>query len=410
VPSEVEVEDSVGDAAAAEAVEEHDPIYGEHAAAAPEASFEPPAAEPEGFEDDPELAATMVESAPPALRVVAPASRSRTWGRRAAAAAVLVLGAGAAVLAIEPKWLGLGANDPVIERVEVARPRIDVSLPPPVTPNDGNPVTPPPVETQTPTPQDPPVEPLPVDPDPVDSTPQLPDPTPPPVDPRVELPVPVEPPIVVTPAPTTPSKPTLEPNFSPMMVGEYLEVISPVKDDAVAVPGVLPIGTRALAMMRNDEIFVGVVRRMDAKVVTLDLEPGEVSLALASLTRIQPLAEAGLDESMEAERGFVRLKNATRFFGRILRDAESGRVIVQVDGTRISLPKDQVDSFGASGSSPTNVVFEGDSDWLDQRVRQQLLQLGRGGVPLEPGGQEQAPRGTRSTETVAPTPPSPVKR
>lgn len=410
VPSEVE--GAVDDAAATEAVEEQDPIYGEHAAASPEASFEPPAVEAEGFEEDPELAATVVESAPPPLRVVSQASRSRTWVRRAAAAAVLVVGVGAAVLAIEPKWLGLGADEPVIERVEVARPRIDVSLPPPVTTHEGDPVTPPPVENQTPTPQDPPVELPPVEPDPVETTPSQPEPTPPPVDPRIELPLPVEPPVVVTPepTPTTPSKPPVETNFSPMMVGEYLEVISPVKDDAVAVPGVLPIGTRALAMMRNDEIFVGVVRRMDAKVVTLDLEPGEVSLALASLTRIQPLAEAGLDESMEAERGFVRLKNATRFFGRILRDAESGRVIVQVDGTRISLPKDQVDSFGAAGSSPTNVVFEGDSDWLDQRVRQQLLQLGRGGVPLEPTGQEQAPRGTRSTETVAPTPPSPVKR
>ena len=130
--------------------------------------------------------------------------------------------------------------------------------------------------------------------------------------------------------------------------------------------------------MRNDEVFVGVVRRMDADLVTLDLEPGEVSLALAGLSRIEPLATAGSDELTEAERGFVRLKNSTRFYGRILRDPESGSLIVQEDRQRIVLPKDQVSSFGSSGSSSTQVVLEGDDEWLNQRVREKLKQFGSG--------------------------------
>ncbi|MBI5853410.1 MAG: hypothetical protein HZB39_20565 [Planctomycetes bacterium] len=391
------------------AEQEDDPIYGGLAEAQPDAvttqegaAATPQAADPDPSTTDVELAATTVDGIAPRLRVVGTSAGSRTWRRRVAAAAVIVVGVGAGILAIEPRWLGLGADAPVVERVEVARPRIDVSLAPPTLPGDTAPTIPttPPEQPQPdqPTPPvaiDPPIVPIPV----ID--PPNP-PNPPPVDVRPVPPIEPQPPIeVAVPTDTTP-RPKVEPNFSPLMIGEYLEIVSPVVESDLTAPGTLPIGTRALALMRNDEIFVGVVRRMDADEVTLDLEPGEVSLAMASLDRIEPLAVAASGEAMEAERGFVRLKNETRFYGRILRDPQTGKIIVQDEGTRITLPRDQVDSFGSAGTSKTHVVFEGDDGWLDQRVRQQLIQFGRGGVRSDPG-EKPIETGTRSTETVIPT-------
>ncbi len=400
---------------APESLDEADPIYGDLAEAQPGADASEPEgdgeiglAEPEFASDDSELAASIVESPASALRVVGSSKRSPMRWRRWAAAAVLLICVGGAIVAIEPGWLGLGAQDPGVERVEVARPRIDVALPPPQvvvepriepTPTDPStePVTPVPDESETPgtTPVVPPVEvaiPVPV----------------PPIDP-IAVGTPPVPPVEGT-KPVTPSTTaSVTPNFSPLMVGEFLEVIAPVDTVAATVPGSLPIGTKALALMRNDEIFIGVVRAMDSDTVTLDLEPGRVSLAMASLSRIEPLAVADSSEAIEAERGFVRLKNETRFYGRVLRDPATGKVIVQDEGTRIVLPQDQVDTYGSSGSSATRVVFEGGDNWLDQRVREQLIQLGRGGVRNE-SNSAPGEDGAASTRTIVPSAPLPGRR
>lgn len=369
-----------------EGEDELDPIYGDlqegDPAVAEQAAWDAEAARAEDAQA--EFEETLTEAVAPQLRVVGSgrADGSR-WRRYAAAAAVLVGLAGAGVM-LEPEWFGMGSDVSTVERVEVARPKIDLTVSPPVTP-----VNPTPVEVPTPT-KDPvpvtPTDPHATDPQPVDPTPVDPTPVTPPVEPT---PVGTDPVPHVDPTPTTPVTPPrtdLRPNFSPLVIGESLEVVAPVEEAQAGSGGALPIGTRAMAMMRNDEIFIGVVRKMDANFVTLDLEPGEVSLDVAALTRIEPFATAGSDELTEAERGFVRLNNSTRFYGRILRDPESGALIVQEDHQRIVLPKDQVANYGSSGATSTAVVLEGDDDWLNQRVRDQLKQFGNGGKPADAPG------------------------
>ncbi|MGE0144087.1 MAG: hypothetical protein AB7I19_08805 [Planctomycetota bacterium] len=361
-------------------IEEQDPIYGDLAA-----SGDPESLGYERWDDSEEVAAQRqaefeevagiaeeAEFAPPPLRVVGAPTRRGLIVKRLAAAAAVLLVVGLTALGVFPEWFGMGGEPTSVDRIEIARPKIDVSLPPPVVEEPQDPSTEP-SEPTTPT------DPTDVQPPPVGNTP-----------PDIELPVIPDPPILTEPvvpvppvvvvgepkAPEPVRKPNAEPDFSPLPVGEFLEILGPTRAAAVSTEGTIAIGTKALALLRNDEIFVGVVRSMDADRVTLDLQPGEVHIALASLSRIASLDEATSDESMEAEHGFVRLQNETRFFGRILRDPESGALIVQSEQSRIVLPRREVVEFGASGASNTQVLLEGDNAWLEQRVREQLQNLG----------------------------------
>lgn len=362
-------------------IEELDPIYGDLAS-----SGDPESMGYERWDDSEEVAAQRQaefeevagiaedeEVAPPPLRVVGTSTRRGLLVKRLAAAAAVLVMVGLTALGVFPEWFGMGGEPTNVDRIEIARPKIDVSLPPPVAieePKD--PSTEPSEPTSTTDPTD--GEPPPVGDTPPDiELPVIPDP------PILTEPVVPVPPVVVAgePKPPEPSrKPNAEPDFSPLPVGEFLEILGPTRAATVSAEGTIAIGTKALALLRNDEIFVGVVRSMDADQVTLDLQPGEVHIALASLSRISSLDQAISEESMEAEHGFVRLHNETRFFGRILRDPETGALIVQSDQSRIVLPRREIVEFGASGASNTQVLLEGDSTWLEQRVRDQLQSLG----------------------------------
>jgi hypothetical protein len=361
-------------------IEELDPIYGDLASSGdPESmgyerwdySEEVAAQRQAEFEEVAGIAEEEV--APPPLRVVGTPTRRGLLVKRLAAAAAVLLVVGLTALGVFPEWFGMGGEPTNVDRIEIARPKIDVSLPPPVAieePKD--PSTEPNEPTSTTDPND--GEPPPVGDTPPDiELPVIPDP------PIFTEPVVPVPPVVAGGEPKPPEasrKPTAEPDFSPLPVGEFLEILGPTRAATVSAEGTIAIGTKALALLRNDEIFVGVVRSMDADQVTLDLQPGEVHIALASLSRISSLDQAISEESMEAEHGFVRLHNETRFFGRILRDPESGALIVQSDQSRIVLPRREIVEFGASGASNTQVLLEGDSTWLEQRVRDQLQSLG----------------------------------
>ena len=185
-----------------------------------------------------------------------------------------------------------------------------------------------------------------------------------PIDPVVD-------PIAHVPQPRKPIE------FDPLEFGEGLEirrVVDPDENRRGGVQDVVP-GMRAFAQLRNEEIFIGVVKRVEANYVTLDLQPGEVSLDRAELSALSPVASQDGSEYTTAEHGYVRLASEARLWGKILRNATTDNVILRTDDSRITIPAGDVIDVAGTSKAGTDLVDDEDDKWLDERARQRLLDL-----------------------------------
>jgi len=362
-----------------------DPIYGDVGAGIDEVEAQPYGdadGDEVGLAEDAEYGdefdETYIEKEPSHGRVIGAlrgAGRS-PWTKVAAALLVTIGAAGGTVATMRPEWFGLLPGAVAPERVEVARPQIQVG-----------PITDVP-EVETPT---------------VVDVPSAVDAPAAPV--TVESPGSVDPVAVVSPKtePTAvPSAPLVEtaplvraPESSPVReVSESPSPVSPrvaksfvgfetrdgmeIHDLTDAVPPrvagvqVVSPGERAFAQLRNAEIFVGVVKRVEASFVTLDLEPGEISLSRSSLTTLTPLASNAATEMLAAQHGYVRLPTEARLWGQILRNPMGEDVILQTEDAQIRVPRGSVVQLQGADPARTALVDSEDDSWLDSRIREQL--------------------------------------
>src|SRR5690606_34685427 len=160
--------------------------------------------------------------------------------------------------------------------------------------------------------------------------------------------------------------------------GEEIEIGPQVSVDTSTdpFPEILP-GVRAYAVLLNDSVFVGVVRKRDTAHVTLDIAPGEVQLAYADLRMLTPIEGAGGDETIRNEDGSVQLTNAATMEGRVVLPKGSDTIIVETETGRVALPLDSVTGIAAKKPGGVEIVEENDP-WVEQQARRTLL---RGGDP-----------------------------
>jgi hypothetical protein len=371
-----------------------DPIYGDVGAGIDEVDAQPydeqadegvDLADDEDYGD--EFDETFVEQEPSHGRVIGVfrgAGRS-PWAKVAAALLVSISAAGATVATMRPEWFGLTPGSVTPERVDVARPDILVEPVVASAPTDGQSETPTAGSEVTTVPV---VEvPAALDQPPVVAVVPAPEPAMPPAAPLLET-------APVTPVTETPSsrgeghvESPVRPRPAPAFVGfetrdgmEIHDLTEPVAPRVAGVQVVSP-GERAFAQLRNAEIFVGVVKRVEAAFVTLDLEPGEVSLSRSALTTLTPLASTDATEMLAAQHGYVRLPTEARLWGQILRNSTNDDVILQTEDARIRVPRGSVVQLQGSDPARTALVDAQDDSWLDARIREQLRNGDEGAAP-----------------------------
>ena len=388
----------------------------------------------------------------------------RPWLRAftSLAAAVLVLGAGAAVV-LRPEWFGLRFQPDLVERVDVARPDVDVKVPQPAMPRPAtnsdspgslvggdpnssvrpgdptvvDPQPPDPQPTDSPTnttpvdPGDPtplptdrgqvPTDPNAANPTPGETTDPQPGPTtpaptpeplagsgenpalpaggggislPPETTPIVSDPQPFTPPIGLQTEPAQPGDgPPINPNVAvttpvtgpesipapksepllsagpDLLIGEPVAVEGPA---AHAPPGVVP-GGKAFAQLHNGNFFVGAIKAVGKDAITMRLEGGEVTLAMADVSRVAPLDSTEFQALQESTSGFLRLSNRNRLVGTILKDMADDHYVLQMKSNRLMVPKDQIESVqGGAAGGVTVGTTKDDEAWLRELAARML--------------------------------------
>lgn len=368
-----------------------DPIYGDVGAGIDEVEPQPYA---ESDEDDEDLAydedygdefdETFIEKEPSHGRIIGAlrgAGRS-PWTKVAAALLVSLGAAGATVATMRPEWVGLVPAAVTPERVDVARPQITVTpaVERPVTTDPTSPVAV--TEIPTTVPEAPSIDIGAAQPEPVVAVETLVEPAGVPSVPLVETQPVGSAPVVAPSRPDVEEPAAARPRPSPAFVGfetrdgmEILGLTDAVPPRTSGVQSVSP-GERAFAQLRNAEIFVGVVKAVEASFVTLDLEPGEVSLSRASLTTLTPLASTDATEMLAAQHGYVRLPTEARLWGQILRNSTNEDVILQTEDARIRVPRGSVVQLQGADPARTALVESQDDSWLDARIREQIRTSG----------------------------------
>ena len=324
----------------------------------------------------------------PALVLVGGEDRPQRRGGMLAAAALLLVGGGG-FFAYQRGWLTQSEPQAPIVRAEVPRPDgFQAPLPP-----LGNPT---PASQPASTQKDPlQKDPLQKDPNvPTDSGKgeELPPPQsqptrdPQPSDPNPEIgkvpdlkgtdPVatdPLPPVAVTTKDPKSdPADPARE--LGTVQIGEGLTMREAPKEPVVAgakqaLRGILP-GSQAFAQLNNGNFFVGNVKAVDADFVTLRLEKGEVTLAVAQLKTIVPLASSEYQQLKKVDQGFVRLNNRNRLLGTILATKDEN-IILENKANRIVIPKSAIEELGTVGRTSVRLADE-DNSWVDRVIEKQL--------------------------------------
>lgn len=340
--------------------------------------------------------------------------RRRWGGMLAAAAALLLFGTGAAI-AVDPKLFGMeslvgpglfapaGGDDiAVVQPRPVAKPAVRPVAEPKVAPQ--------PPREATPAPADP-VAVKPVTPVAPKAEPAVPEPTPrqpepvavvQPVTPVPEPTVPVEPaPVaVVEPAPATNPVAPLDPvpvAVQPVAVAAAPEASQQAYDEVVqrtikvgdslrvggfVAPDVgtastvseLTPGTSALAHLHNGNYFIGTVKTVDAAMVTLKLDKGEVTIASGDIRKVSKLGSAEFLELQRSVSGFVRLSNNNRLVGSILSSVADDNIVLEMKSDRIILPKSAIDEI-VRQPEQGEVRFdlgESEEKWLQDLAERQL--------------------------------------
>jgi hypothetical protein len=316
---------------------------------------------------------------------VEPRRRFRLVSMVSGMAAACLIAAAGTVVVMKPELFGLKAKPESVDVVQVDRPQIDLTLAAPVLVPIV--VTPDPVVPDPVTPD--PVVPDPVVPDPVIPDPVIPDPViPDPVVPDPVVPDPVTPdPVVATP------ELTVGPDAGPIQLGEMGIAIGEFDGGEVAVvkhpltAGIVP-GSQAFAQLKNGNFFIGKVKTVNAPInITLSVDKGEVTLALAEL---RTLASLGSDEYMElqrAEKGYVRLINNNLLRGTILRYGRDDNVILEMKANQILIPRDVIEEIGKQASDFSIRLDEStDNEWVRQLVEEEMV---RDSGPNPSGGNKE---------------------
>ncbi|MGE3173193.1 MAG: hypothetical protein AB7O97_11265 [Planctomycetota bacterium] len=324
------------------------------------------------------------------------AAAPRTHGRvlrmlSSLAAAVMVVGAGAVVV-LRPEWLGLHFEPQLVERVQVARPSIDLQVPAPPLPappqvttpgHTGDPVTPPVQVVQN----DPNQLPIPVEP--VDrETPVDPDPIP---TPGTGDPVAVGDP---TPRPTQPQAlPQQElPRFLPAGDSLWVGTLDP-REREVGDWANVRLGGKAFAQLYNGNFFIGSVKAVASDALILKVAAGEVTLRRDELEKVTTLDSDDYAELQRATTGFLKLSNQNRLVGAILKSVVDDNYVLQMRSDRIVVPKSAVEKV-VEQPGVDNLRFGTANDeeqWLRAVATRQLQAMSTG--VAAPGGETGVPSG-----------------
>ena len=149
-----------------------------------------------------------------------------------------------------------------------------------------------------------------------------------------------------------------------------------------AVDGVMP-GSRALAQLHNGNYFVGQLKRVADKAITLRVATGELTIEKTEIAKITPLGADEYEQLQEASKGFVRLNNNNRLIGGILSRIADDHVVLEFRKNRVMLPKSEIGEI-VSGDRKGDDVRLGTTDEEDRWVRNLAKrQLGTGKVQTQ---------------------------
>ncbi|MEO6593921.1 MAG: hypothetical protein ABIP94_04125 [Planctomycetota bacterium] len=358
--------------------------------------------------------------------------RARRVGRMliALAASLMIVSAGAVVV-LRPEWVGLQRTPERMQQAQIARPVVAVSVATPSLPKGPSsvpaPTQPEPVPTVV-------KQPAPTQPEPVPTVVEQPAPTQPePVPTVVEQPAPTQPEPVPTvveqpvPTPTDPALLVVVSAPAPDSMGEQWPV--PVASGATgsataaapdsparllrlseellmgereevprrgkAADGVMP-GSRAFAQLHNGNYFIGSVKSVDAERLTLRVETGEVTLAVAGIARLTELGSADYAELQKVTSGFVRLTNNNRLVGGILSHIADDHVVLEFRSNRVMLPRSAIGQV-VQGEDDASVRLDTtleEDNWLRRLIERQL---GSGTGVAPPAKAAPAPTGGART-------------
>lgn len=346
--------------------DDFDPIYGD--ARQDEGDVEAESSDATESEPDYTEYEEAYAEADPALVVIgAPVRpRRRAW-RVFAAAALLLVAAGGTLAVARPDLVGLADPVRLVDRVEIARPMIDVVVAPPTPVVEPTPDL---VVAVTPEPPPPVVEPPVVEP------------------PVVTGPVPPVPVAITSPVPVTPDAPpsaVLPPSNDLSRVGEDLEVRvaeAPVRGRVHELADGIATGNQAFAQLKNLNFFVGRVKAMDANFITLALDPGEITLAFEELTAIVPLASEEYRLMQGGQESFVRLRNSNRLFGRILANGGiADNIVIEVQKNLVTIPRHAIEEIGGQSALGVQVLQDDGGDWVERLLRKKNAEAGRTLLP-----------------------------
>jgi hypothetical protein len=412
------------DGEGATADEDYDPIYGS-AAAAEEAGAGTEFTEPVAADYSEHEAAYVDQTRRGLVLVGAPAgSRRRGPLTLVAAAALIVCGVTAGFAFMQPEWLGLSGSNVLVDRALIARPDLALEVAQPAAPADNatpdvqpgdllvhtdpqpNP-TPDPVTRTDPDPvRDPKTDPPPVahtdpvvppqnpvtQPDPVTQLDPQPKPLPDPVAQVPEKPpVPTNPTPDVTPVPPVAQATEPAAHTDVVRIGEDLQVgrmePAPARPRVHHLAEGLVTGSQAFAQLRNMNFFLGRVKAMDSSFLTLDLTPGEITIAFDELNAIVPLASEEYRAMQGSADGFVKLTNRNKLFGKILTNSLADNVVLEVQQNHVVIPRASIEEVGSQTKTSVQVMQDEDADWIKAMLERQAPKAApKTTVPSTPPG------------------------
>ncbi|MFK7742575.1 MAG: hypothetical protein AB8H80_19850 [Planctomycetota bacterium] len=182
-----------------------------------------------------------------------------------------------------------------------------------------------------------------------------------------------------------------------LLVGEQGAIDGQVQ----AMDGVAA-GSRAFAQLHNGNYFIGQVKSVAGRTITLRVKEGEVTLHSDDIAQLTQLGSSDYDELQRVTKGFVRLTNNNRLVGGILSKIADDHVVLEFRRNRVMLPKSLVGEI-VSGEQDNNKVRLGttveEDDWV-RDLAERELGTGRG---AEPGpGLPRVPQTTVKPRTSGP--------
>lgn len=147
---------------------------------------------------------------------------------------------------------------------------------------------------------------------------------------------------------------------------------------AAELAGVAP-GSRAFAQLHNGNYFVGRVKKVAEAAITLRVATGEVTLPRDAVAQLTRLGSAEYEELQRATQGSVRLTNNQRLVGGILTRIADDHVVLEVRSNRVMLPKASVGQIlsGDDGRDVRLGTTSEEDHWL-RTIAARELGTGRG--------------------------------